>query len=182
MSRIVKLNSGLPVAAMRQALLDHPELWNANPGRTESEASPHYGLDDIWVRFAPPGYGADTPHRSVWYPAADSLPIADLVFPLMSLCEGEELGGILITRIPAGKTCKPHVDPGWHAKHYEKFAIQIEADPGQAFCFDGEQLVTEPGDLFWFNNAHSHWVTNPTEHDRITLIICIKTSVMDELK
>ena len=86
----------------------------------------------------------------------------------------ERLGGVLITKIPAGMECKPHVDGGWHAGHYEKYGIQIASAPGQRFCFEGESLETRPGDVFWFDNSHTHWVTNDTEHDRITLIVTLK--------
>ena len=182
MHQIVKLTEGLPVDGLRLALQSHPELWDQNSARTESPDSPHFGLSDIWVRFAPPGSGATASHRSVWYPSASVLSVGPLVYPLMSLCEGEELGGILITKIPAGKRCLPHRDTQWHASFYEKFAIQIESDPGQSFCFHGESLVTSPGDLYWFNNAHEHWVENPTKSDRVTMIVCIRTTVMDELK
>jgi uncharacterized cupin superfamily protein len=96
------------------------------------------------------------------------------VFPLMTHFRGERLGGVLITQIPPGHSCKPHADDGWHARHFEKFAIQIESGPGQYFCFEGERLETKPGDLFTFDNAHTHWVTNDTPHNRITLIACIR--------
>lgn len=182
MRQIVKLAEGLPVAEMHRALLAQPELWDQNPGRTESKDSPHYGLSDIWARFAAPGVNGGEPHRSVWYPSADLIPVRELVYPLMSMVEGEELGGVLITKIPAGKMCKPHRDLGWHARAYEKVAVQIAADPEQAFHFHDEHLVTEPGDCFWFDNFHEHWVTNPTNHDRITMIVCIRTTAMDELK
>jgi aspartyl/asparaginyl beta-hydroxylase (cupin superfamily) len=92
----------------------------------------------------------------------------------MTMVKGEKLGGVLITRIPPGAVCKPHVDPGWHARHYQKYAIQIEANPQQAFHFAGVSLVTGPGDLYWFDNAHEHWVTNDSDADRVTLIVCIK--------
>jgi len=178
MSNIVKLSEGLPVAALRHALLAHPELWDQHTARTSSPQSPHHGLSDIWARFAEPGADGSQPHRSAWYPCADLIPIRELVYPLMSLVEGDELGGVLITKIQAGLQCKPHTDPGWHARHYDKFAIQIQAEPEQEFCFEGQSLVTAPGDLFWFDNAHTHWVTNPTAHDRITVIACIKTDAM----
>lgn len=174
---IVKIAGGINVQPLRDALAAHPELWNQQTARTESRDSPHHGLDDIWCRFADPAtMRADGSHTSVWYPPADVLPVRDLVFPLMTAMRGEQLGGVLITRIPAGKTCRPHVDPGWHAKHYDKFAIQIEADPEtQAFHFEGHALHSEPGDCYWFNNHFTHWVTNHGTKDRITLIACIRT-------
>jgi hypothetical protein len=166
----------LPVAPFLWALQSHPELWNEHPERTQDPASPHHGLDDIWLRYADPSVAMqDGPHESVWYPGASLVPIAEIIDPLMQYVGGEKLGGVLVTRIPAGAECKPHADHGWHAREYEKFAIQIQSAPGQRFCFEDGSLETMPGDLFWFDNAYSHWVTNDTPHDRITLIVCIKT-------
>jgi hypothetical protein len=169
--------SGVNVDPLRRALYANPQLWNERKERTSALESPHYGLDDIWCRFADMAtMREDGSHTSKWYPAADALPVRDLVFPLMSMMQGEQLGGVLITRIPAGAQCRPHVDPGWHAQHYDKFAIQIDAEPEtQGFHFDGVTLRTKPGDVFWFDNAFTHWVTNEGAQDRITLIVCIRT-------
>lgn len=171
--KIERLAEGVNVQPLLWALQANPHLWDQNTARTESEHSPHHDLSDIWVRYAadPTETG---PHESVWYPCAEVLPVRDLVYPIMTFARGERLGGVLITKIPAGKECKPHSDPGWHARYYEKFALQIQSAPGQKFCFDGEELETKPGDLFWFDNAHTHWVTNPTPYDRITMIVCVK--------
>lgn len=176
MSPIKLLHRGLNVEPMRAALAAHPDLWDQNKARTSPEDSPHHGLSDIWARFADPAtMRPDGSHDSVWYPPADVLPVRDLVFPLMAAVRGERLGGVLITRIRPGQTCKPHTDPGWHARYYEKFAVQIAAAPEQAFHFEGHTLVTAPGDVFWFDNSHTHWVTNESDTDRITMIVCIKT-------
>lgn len=175
MSHIKKIAEGLNVAPILWALQCNPQLWDQNPGRTESQSSPHHGLSDIWARFAPPGFSSHDPHTSIWYPASDLLPIKELIYSVMQEVQGEQLGGVLITKIPPGAICKPHTDPGWHARFYEKFAVQIQSAPDQAFHFDGESLVTKPGDVFWFDNSKTHWVTNGGMSDRITMIICIKT-------
>lgn len=170
------IGRGVNVQPLRDSLAAHPELWNQQTARTASEDSPHHGLDDIWCRFADPEtMRPDGSHDSIWYPPADVLePVRGLVFDLMTAVRGERLGGVLITRIPAGGMCKPHVDPGWHARFYDKFAVQIDAAPGQAFCFEGVRLVTVPGDVYWFDNSHTHWVTNDSPQDRVTLIACIR--------
>jgi hypothetical protein len=93
----------------------------------------------------------------------------------MYLVKGERLGGILITRIPPGGICKPHHDRGtWHASYYDKYALQLESHPFQAFHFDEGSYSAMPGELYWFNNQEVHWVTNESPIDRITLIFCIK--------
>lgn len=176
MSRIRLLRHGLNVEPLRAALEAHPELWDQRTERTAAAESPHHGLSDIWARFADPAtMREDGSHDSIWYPPADVLPVRDIVFPLMAGVRGTRLGGVLITRIRPGQICKPHTDPGWHARHYDKFAVQIEAAPEQAFHFEGEKLVTRPGDVYWFDNAYTHWVTNDSQHDRITMIVCIRT-------
>lgn len=176
MTPIRHIASGVEVAPMRSALAANAHLWDQRTERTAQKVSPHHGLSDIWARFADPAtMREDGSHESVWYPPADVLPVRDLVFPLMAAVRGERLGGVLITRIRPGQVCKPHTDPGWHARYYQKFAIQIEAAPQQAFHFEGHTLVTAPGDVFWFDNAHTHWVTNDSDRDRITMIVCIKT-------
>lgn len=176
MRPIELLWSGVDVGPMRSALEANPQLWDQQTARTQPEDSPHHGLSDIWARFADPSsMREDGSHESVWYPPADLLPVRELVFPLMSAVRGEKLGGVLITRIKPGQICKPHTDPGWHARHYDKFAVQIAAAPGQAFHFDGISLETKPGDVFWFDNSHTHWVTNESDQDRITMIVCIRT-------
>ncbi|CAB4123344.1 Aspartyl/asparaginy/proline hydroxylase [uncultured Caudovirales phage] len=173
--KIKLISEGANVNPIHWAILQHPELWNEHNSRTIDEASPHFGLDDIWARFGETE-DAETgkSHDSKWYPSADILGIKPLVYDLFRSVEGVELGGVLITRIPAGKNCKPHEDHGWHARRYEKFAVQITSAPNQEFCFDDEKLETKPGDIFWFDNQYMHWVNNPTAYDRITMIVCIR--------
>lgn len=174
--KIERITQGVSVNPLLWALQANPGLWDQDRERTEDPRSPHHGLSDIWARFCAPGEDGNAPHESVWYPSADVLPIRELVYPLMSFVKGDRLGGVLITKIPPGAECKPHKDPGWHARYYEKFAIQVQSAPGQEFCFEDERLETRPGDVFWFDNAHTHWVTNPTPYERITVIVCIRTN------
>lgn len=174
---IQRIVQGVNVEPMLAALAANPQLWNERRERTSHADSPHYGLDDIWPRYADPRTMQDDgSHCSMWYSPSQLLPVRELVFPLMAAVQGEQLGGILITRIRPGQSCRPHTDPGWHARFYDKFAIQIAADPEtQAFHFDGHSLHSAPGDVFWFDNAYTHWVTNEGTQDRITMIVCIRT-------
>lgn len=175
MVKIQRLFSGIDVAPMQQALAEHPELWDANRMRTERPNSPHRFASDIFVRYAAnptePG-----PHESVWYPCASVLPVKSLCYDLMSFVEGERLGGVLITKIPAGQSVLPHIDHGWHADTYRKFCIQIQSAPGQLFVVEDESLDADEGDLYEFRNEFMHHVVNPTDTDRISLIVCIQTS------
>lgn len=160
----------------------NPSVWNRYRDRLDRYGSPHTGVSDIWVRFNPIRNIATDPvaffqgeHESEWYPVADEVPaLRALAVRLFKDVGGRRLGGVLVTKIPAGGEVKPHVDTGWHAEFYEKFAIQLKGNAEQAFCFDGARLSAMPGESYWFRNDVTHWVENPSSEDRMTLIVCIK--------
>ena len=158
-----------------------PEVWNTFKARTQHPQSPHREVDDIWVRYNPiENFTGDLKtfneeHIAQWYPVVKKLPsVKSVVEEVFSRLEGLELGAVLITRIPAGAQVYPHVDLGWHARHFEKYCVQIKGNMQQAFKCKDEERRTEDGDVWWFDNSHAHWVTNNSDEDRITLIICIR--------
>lgn len=169
-------------APLREQLDQHPELWNEFDLRTNHPQSPHRELSDIFVRYnAWENFKGDRqawngPHEAVWWAAAEKLPAAkQIALDLLQALDGEQLGGVLITKIPAGKQCYPHIDVGWHARHYSKIAVQIASAPGQAFHVGPSQLSAEPGECYFFDNSQTHWVVNDSDEDRITLIVCVRT-------
>lgn len=180
------LRKGVPVKPLVDQITNQPELWNANVFRTlgnvgEGYGNPHKAVQDIIVRFNDwKNWKGDRMkfnerHESVWWAAYSKLPaVKPLVLDLVRLFEAEAIGMVLITRIPPGGGVKRHVDGGWHAQHYLKFALQLKSAPGQKFCYDEIELETEPGDLYAFDNSKPHWVTNPTDQDRWTLIMCLR--------
>jgi hypothetical protein len=169
------------VKGLQQELQSHPQVWDIYRHRTESPTSPHRETSDIWARYnAFENFHGDVKafndeHVSSWYPVIESLPEAkSLAERVAKDMKALSIGGVLITRIQPGKRVYPHADKGWHAQHYEKFALQVKGDDKQAFHFEGEDLVTEDGDLFWFDNAYPHWVTNESDRERITMVICLR--------
>ena len=173
-TKLVLLPQYLDPSPLYWALREHPEFWNQHTARTEHQSSPHHDLDDIWVRYAPDFEKGQKEHESQWYPCADVLPVRPYVDLICQYMGATQLGGVLITRIPPGKMCKPHVDPGWHAERYEKIAFQVTSAPGQKFCFEGEELESRPGQLYWFDNSYKHWVTNDTPYERVTMIVSLR--------
>jgi hypothetical protein len=175
MKHICTIAKNVPVSLLATQLKASPALWNQHSKRTTDLDSPHRGVSDIWVRYADAKTNAQGPHESVWYSGSDYIPaVRDIVSYVMGLVKGERLGGVLITRIPPGGEVLPHVDAGWHAGYYQKYAVQIASHNDQAFCFADGQHKTKPGDVYWFDNAYEHWVINNSPVERITLIICIK--------
>lgn len=173
---IMRIGAGVNTMPLALALRKNPQLWNQNTDRTAPPRSPHKAVDDIWVRYAKSYKAGQREHDSVWLPPYRVLPmVRDHVFGMMAMVNGERLGGVLITRIPAGHTVQPHQDHGWHAEYYDKIALQVEAHPQQSFNYEDGGLITAPGDIYWFNNQETHWVVNDSPVDRITMIVCIKT-------
>lgn len=161
----------------------NPELWNQFTLR--KGYAPHSDMSDIWVRYnAYKNFKPRTPlkfhdeHHSTWYPAYDKLPaLRPLIFGLMNVFAGTELGGVLITRVPPGRSIGRHKDVGWHAGFFaRKFAIMLRSNHKQAFCFENESMLTEPGEVFEFDNAHDHWVVNDSDSERMTLICSLRTT------
>ena len=181
------MNNLLPIGSIDivPALLQlkrNPQFWNLYTNRTENYTSPHSGISDIWIRYRDykdfNGNWADfnEEHDPIWYEASDAMPaFKDIAFQIMSNVRGERLGGILITRIPPGAGVAPHIDASWHAAYYDKYAVQLESHPDQAFCFDEGEYSASPGEVYWFNNQVTHWVRNDSPIDRITLIVCIRS-------
>jgi hypothetical protein len=168
--------SGFDTRALVARLNSEASLWNRHGERKRVYA--HAGMSDIWVRYNSIenlGPAFNDAHESVWYPVYYEVPeFKGLIDDVYELVGGRRLGGVLVTRIPSGKQVLPHRDAGWHAEYYEKFALQLQGHPDQAFCFDGQELRPATGDLYTFNNSYTHWVKNDSPIDRITMIICIK--------
>jgi hypothetical protein len=160
------------------AFLDKCGYWNSHTERTVTY-SPHREVSDIYARYGDISTADvrrnDKAFPMFWYfrdlqqllePACDIL---------MNRVNGVELGGVLITKIPPGGKVYRHRDYGWHASTFSKYLICAKADMQQAFCFDGQELRTDDGAVFWFDNSNEHWVTNDSQRERISIICCIRT-------
>lgn len=184
MASFSKVTGGVPMGLLQAQLAANPFLWDQFDVRRTSPGSPHSEMTDIWVRYNDPApfiakgswVGFNEEHRSVWYPSEYFLPaLRPIVFGLMGLLEGVELGGVLLTRLPPGGRIKRHTDAGWHAKHYEKFYVAINAPPGARFCWDDGVINPAEGDIWHFRNDVPHWVENDSDVDRLAAIVCIRT-------
>ena len=175
MKHLLPIRRGIDTMQTQLELRRNPQLWDKHPERTEDNSSPHREVEDIWVRFAGSYAEGGAPHFSLWYDSADTLPsVKRHARDILHLVGGDALGGVLITRIPAGKQVYPHIDKGWHAEYYDKFLLVLEGHQQQLFCFEDGQHSSPTGDLFWFHNQQSHWVLNESPVDRISLIVCVK--------
>jgi hypothetical protein len=188
-----KIATGFNVLPLQVALKRQPKLFGAidlrrtnylQKSATESDVSPHVGMKDIWIRYndiTPFAISGDytrmnDEHTPIWYPAYYMLPqIRPLIFDLMRIVEGEQLGGIFITKLSPGAKIEKHIDGGWHAGYYDKYYIPIQNAKGATFNFEDGTIDPDLGDVYWFDNSVPHWVENNTTEDRISLIITIRS-------
>lgn len=153
----------------------HPELWDEHTLRTEWKDGPFTDTSDIWVRF---GRGATSqPHFSEFYRGWDLLPaLHPIVFDLMHRVQATMLGGILLARIPPGKSIPWHTDKGsWHAEFYTlKAYVIISSNPQCINRYEDEEVIFKAGEAWLFNNLVQHSVENRGDTERVAAIICMR--------
>lgn len=174
-----KISDGLNVSLIKEELKEKNHLFGEFNAR--KEAGPiHAQMNDIWLRYGDISEmirngdysGIANEHDSIWL--QDLPECKKLCFLIMSLVDGERLGGVLITKLPKYGKILPHTDSGWHAEYYDKYFVPINNKDGATFCFDDGSINPKEGDVWAFNNSHNHWVENNSTEDRIAMIICIK--------
>jgi quercetin dioxygenase-like cupin family protein len=177
----VRIAGGMPVAGAVAELSAHPNLWGQQTARLGA-GSPHRASTDIWLRYRDvDAYVAEhgtemsrfcDEHESVWLPPSRLLPAC---VGIAKRIAGERpLGGVLLTKLPPGRRIERHTDSGWHAEAHDKLYVAIQVAPGMKFCWDDGAISATDGDVYWFRNDVPHWVENPTDTDRISMIVCVR--------
>lgn len=175
--KIGSLPFAFSVQSLQEELAANVALWNEYPWRTQPKHSPHREASDIWVRYNSLenlGPHFNDEHEAVWYPAAEIIPSARRIAETIADLRGQDLAGVLITRIPPGAQVYPHIDRGWHAENTDKIAVLVRGNRAQRFCFEDATHTCDEGDCFWFVNQYPHWVKNDTDKERVTLIVCLR--------
>ena len=179
MLSFAKMAFVVDVAELVEQLDANPDLFDTHPERRVSYGSPHSGMSDIWVRFNKPervGENFVNEHIAEWYPCIKRIPaVLDIAHEVFQMVGGEILGGVLITKLPAGGRIASHVDSGWHAEFYDKFYVSLKSPAGSSFGFECGKIECEPGEVYQFDNSVPHWVDNDSDSDRISLIVCVRT-------
>ena len=185
-----KIAFDMNVMPLQLALRRLPKLFGKYDERCIGN-SPHRESTDLWIRYnkreavadcgkpLTADHPANEPHRSVWYPAYYQLPqLRSIIFDLMSLVEGEELGTVLMVKLEPGKTIYTHCDGGWAAGYYEKYFIPVQIALGSVFTFPDGSFNAQLGDVYWFDNSVPHNYVNQSNQDTIMLIVVIRSDVV----
>lgn len=174
-----QLAAGVNVTPLMNALQRQPELWDANPIRTQHPGTAHAQVSDILLRFndleeylrtGDPTTITDD-KEAIAYPAWDKLPQArSIIFDLMRTVEATRLGRVIITRLPPGRVITPHEDQGAPAEYYHRYQIALQSLPGALFHIGDETVNFRSGDVWHIDNRTIHSVQNHSADDRIVLI------------
>ena len=176
------LGSGIDVSPLNLDIYRQPQLWNQHPARTDGPGGPFTLTEDIWIRFrAPEELVSPASYAErfdlVWYPAWLALPhLRPIVFGLMARCEAVHLGGVLITRVPAGRQVKPHNDRGrWHPEYFQtKAYVPMDTNERCVSTCEDESVVMKVGEAWLFDNLLEHSTVNDGDTDRVTLIVSMR--------
>lgn len=182
MPNIFRIMDGVDVARLNLEVDANPDLWDSDTIRTADDNGPFSGTSDLWLRYrakeeltSPEKY--KEPHFAVWYPAVDKFPsVKPIVRELMTRTGATHLGGVMLTRIPAGKAIKPHDDRGsWHAEFMNcKVYLPVKTNVRCYNWVEDDEVVMRVGEAWYFNNLVTHSVENMGNSERVTLIVCMR--------
>jgi hypothetical protein len=160
----------IDLCPLLQQIDAHHELWNTNSVRTSVQATVHYDVDDIILRYPKPGL-------TNWNlePFSILSEAQALVFALCSAVRCELLGRVVISRLGPGKQIPPHEDHiGLTPMFYSRYQIPLYSKKGVDFHCGDEILWMMAGNVYWFNNTITHSVINNSDEDRLSMIIDIR--------
>lgn len=82
-----------------------------------------------------------------------------------------ELGRVIITKLPSGKSISPHIDEGDAAEYYPRYHYCVQGEPGSMFIIDHKAQQMRSGEFWQVNNRKMHSVINNSFDDRIHIVI-----------
>ena len=156
-----RLMTQVDVSAALAEIEKQPALWKLVQVRQLYDGTAHADTETIVLR------GPDTTDNifdnleCFNFKVSDTLPATvKLIRDTVSFLNAREIGRIMLVRLDADGSIKPHVDEGAYARYYARFHLVVDSNPGCYFrC--GEELVhMAPGELWWFNHQIEHSVTN----------------------
>jgi quercetin dioxygenase-like cupin family protein len=170
-----RLLCGLPVEPLAAKLAANPDWWNAITLRQDFLGSPHYDTETIFLR-GPAGFSFEA-----YFQQADALDyhllssvmdeLMPVLRPLLLAIDWQELGRILLVRMPPGAALDEHTDEGHYAETYARFHVPLVTNPGCSLTVDRERQHMEAGEAWWFDHRRPHSAHNTGETARIHLIV-----------
>ncbi len=152
----------------------HEDRWHEHTFRqTIYPGATHQDTQTIFVKYK--GHG-----RKIF-----DEPLFDALQPLLKRfkrtfrnfygIERVPIRRVIFTRLPAKKGIPKHRDSGRFLEHHRRIHIPIVTHPDVMFLAGDAWQHLAAGTMYELNNQRTHAVRNPTEIDRIHMIVDIDT-------
>lgn len=182
MKNFLCLARGCNVIQLLAQIQRQPDLWKADTYLRDYPQGPFNDVETIFLRFPPASVtelerSQKDQHECVWMDGFIHLPAArPLIFGLMAMTEAERLGRVMINKIRPGGRIYPHADTPAHAEYWQRHHYVLQGGPGCVFRCGEETVQMGVSELWWFENAVEHEVTNNSADDRIHMIVDVRCS------
>lgn len=190
MRNFLRIAEGMNVKPLLNAIYTKSDLWKADDFLRKFPQGPFGETDTIYLRFqdhVPVETEAELDlytqnklaghdlHECPWRPEIDALPEARAhIMALVTALGATRLGRCMINRLAPGGRIFPHADSAWHASYWERYHLVLQSEPGNVFRCGEEQVWMRQGEVWWFQNAIEHEVTNNSADDRIHLVMDLR--------
>jgi Aspartyl/Asparaginyl beta-hydroxylase len=151
-------------------------LWDAFTLRQTLPGTPHVDTKCIPLRGAFPfaaSYTVDVARARTDLAAMlpECMALANRLIAGLAVAE---VGNVILATLKPGGWIRPHPDEGPYARHFDRYHIVINSEPGNWFNVNGELYHPCTGDVFTFNHQVTHSVGNDSTKERVHLIVDIK--------
>lgn len=152
------------------AELESNPIWKEDSFYKTHEVEIFKDIDCITLRYA--NEGSQENKDSQVYKQFPSIKSA--VFEIMTLVQGERLGGVMVNKIPPNGVIPLHTDGLPSEMYYHRFHLVLSTNDGVITTVGDSVLDMKVGQLWWFDNSVPHTIVNTGDTDRIHLVVDIR--------
>jgi len=150
--------------------VENTNLWKEDTFYKTIQEDIFSKIDTITLRYANEG-SLENKDSSIYHLFPK---VKEAVFYLMSLVQGERLGGVMLNKLLPGTNIPLHSDGKASELYYHRFHIVLSTNSNVVTKVGEEELNMQQGDVWWFDHALPHTIINNGTTDRIHLVVDIK--------
>ncbi len=171
-----RLTEGVITMPLLHVLARNGQWWDADRKRTTFDGTPHGQVSDIILRFGLDNENVGDDLEAANRDVMRQLPGAmSMALDVMRLVNGSRLGRMVITKLGPGKKILPHADVvGEYADYYTRYHVVLQGLPGSLFTCGDETVNMRTGEIWYFDAASEHFVSNNSSDDRIHMLVDVR--------
>lgn len=117
------------------------------------------------------------PMHPIYYSLFDTYTFTESIRPMVEKAYGKgEFYRICLVKLSANSKVDPHKDSGVNLINDQRIHIPIITHPDITFTVGGERKNMKVGEMWTIDNSALHSVDNPTDVDRVHMIIDYKVT------